>query len=88
VGPPSTGLTPVQIYDIEGHIVTNNHVVEDADAIDVTFSDGTIVQAELVGVDPYSDLAVIKAGNETTIMGGRIFTLGGDVIVGIDDVAS
>jgi S1-C subfamily serine protease len=59
-----SGLKPFSsgsgfIYDIEGHIVTNNHVVEDADAIDVTFSDGTIVQAELVGGDPYSDLAVI-----------------------------
>ncbi len=88
---PSTGLTPVQIYDLskdsvvlitvktqtfsgfmpfssgsgfvydrEGHIVTNNHVVEDADAIDVTFSDGTIVPADVVGTDPYSDLAVIQ----------------------------
>lgn len=61
----SSGLKPFSsgsgfIYDREGHIVTNNHVVEDADAIDVTFSDGTIAQAELVGADPYSDLAVIK----------------------------
>lgn len=61
----SSGLKPISsgsgfIYDRIGHIVTNNHVVEDADAIDVTFSDGTIVQAELVGADPYSDLAVIK----------------------------
>jgi len=60
-----SGLEPISsgsgfIYDVEGHIITNNHVVEDADAIDVTFSDGTTVQAELVGADPYSDLAVIK----------------------------
>ena len=59
------GLEPVSsgsgfIYDRAGHIITNHHVVEDADALEVTFSDGTIVPAELVGVDPYSDLAVVR----------------------------
>jgi serine protease Do len=48
------------VWDKEGHIVTNNHVVEGADKIEVTFYDGAIVQAELVGTDPDSDLAVIK----------------------------
>jgi serine protease Do len=48
------------VWDKEGHIVTNNHVVEGADKIEVTFYDGAIVQAELVGADPDSDLAVIK----------------------------
>ncbi|OGD60435.1 hypothetical protein A3K78_09160 [Candidatus Bathyarchaeota archaeon RBG_13_52_12] len=47
------------IYDSTGRIITNNHVVEDATSIDVTFIDGTIVKATLVGRDPYSDLAVI-----------------------------
>ena len=60
-----TGLEPVSsgsgfVYDVDGHIITNNHVIEDADALEVTFSDGTIVQAELVGADPYSDLAVVR----------------------------
>jgi S1-C subfamily serine protease len=48
------------VWDKEGHIVTNNHVVDGAVEIEVTFSDGTSVPAELVGADPYSDLAVIK----------------------------
>ena len=48
------------VWDQQGHIVTNNHVVNGADQIEVTFSDGTIVPAELVGADPDSDLAVIK----------------------------
>lgn len=48
------------IYDASGVIITNYHVIEGAYAIDVTFLDGTIVEAELVGSDPYSDLAVIK----------------------------
>lgn len=47
------------IYDDEGHIITNNHVVEDAEEITVTFVDGTIVTATLVGTDPYVDLAII-----------------------------
>jgi S1-C subfamily serine protease len=48
------------VWDREGHIVTNNHVVDGVDKIEVTFSDGTIVPATLVGADPDSDLAVIK----------------------------
>ena len=48
------------VWDQQGHIVTNNHVVEGASRIQVTFSDGTIADAQLVGADPDSDLAVIK----------------------------
>lgn len=48
------------VYDTEGHIVTNYHVVAETDALRVTFSDGTVAEAEIVGVDNYADLAVIK----------------------------
>ncbi len=48
------------IWDTKGHIVTNNHVVEGADKVQVHFFDGTIVEAEVIGTDPDSDLAVIK----------------------------
>jgi len=48
------------VWDAKGNIVTNNHVVTGADKIEVTFSDGTILPATLVGADPDSDLAVIK----------------------------
>lgn len=48
------------VLDREGHIVTNNHVVENGAKIQVTFLDGTTVNANTVGTDPYSDLAVIK----------------------------
>ncbi|MFM8322930.1 MAG: S1C family serine protease [Chloroflexota bacterium] len=54
------GLGSGFVWDAQGHIVTNNHVVEGADKIEVTFSDGTTVPAELVAADPDSDLAVIK----------------------------
>jgi len=48
------------VWDPQGHIVTNNHVVENAYNITVTFSDGTTTTAEVVGTDVQSDLAVIK----------------------------
>jgi S1-C subfamily serine protease len=48
------------VVDTDGHIVTNNHVVEGADEIDVTFADGSVAVAKVIGRDTYSDLAVIK----------------------------
>ncbi|MEK7264783.1 MAG: Do family serine endopeptidase [Pseudomonadota bacterium] len=46
--------------DAQGHIVTNNHVIEDADEIKVRLSDGSEIAAKLVGADPLTDLAVLK----------------------------
>ena len=48
------------VIDADGHIVTNEHVVHDADEITVTFKDGTSAKATLVGVDDKTDLALIK----------------------------
>jgi serine protease Do len=49
------------VYDSEGHIITNNHVVAGAAGdLDVTFLDGNVYTAKLVGADPYADLAVLK----------------------------
>lgn len=50
------------VWDAQGNIVTNNHVVDGATRITVTFYDGTTVEASLVGTDADSDLAVIKVG--------------------------
>jgi serine protease Do len=68
--PPTTPQGPQEYYrqgagsgfvwDKEGHIVTNNHVVADADKISVTFYDGATVPGEVIGTDPDSDLAVVK----------------------------
>jgi 2-alkenal reductase len=57
---PSHTLGSGFVWDKQGHIVTNNHVVDGADKITVTFYDGLTLPAELVGRDPDSDLAVIK----------------------------
>ncbi len=44
----------------DGHILTNNHVVEDADQIKVTLADGQELGGRVVGRDPKTDLALIK----------------------------
>jgi len=47
------------VYDTNGHVITNNHVVEGTDKVTVTFLDGTVYNADIVGTDLYTDLAVI-----------------------------
>jgi S1-C subfamily serine protease len=75
LGPPSQNNNPPSgpqfsqvlgsgfVWNQAGYIVTNNHVVNGADTIEVKFSDGTTLPATLVGADPDSDLAVIKVDN-------------------------
>jgi S1-C subfamily serine protease len=48
------------IYDTDGHIITNAHVVTGARDIQITFSDGYVTSAQVVGTDSYSDLAVVR----------------------------
>ena len=48
------------VYDKQGHIITNNHVVADATRVTVIFADDSEAEATVVGTDPGSDLAVIK----------------------------
>jgi len=57
---PQEALGSGFIWDTQGHIVTNNHVVDGASKITVTFSDGNTVDATLVAADPNSDLAVLQ----------------------------
>ncbi len=57
------------IIDNQGHILTNNHVVEQAQALKVTLPDGRTFDAKLVGRDPVTDLAVIQ------IQGGNLPTI-------------
>ncbi len=56
---PQEGTGSGFVFDAEGHIVTNYHVVEGAEEIQVTLADETSVPAEVVGVDPQNDLAVL-----------------------------
>jgi len=53
------------IIDASGFVVTNNHVIEGADQIDITLSDGTVYPAKLVGTDTDVDLALLKMESKT-----------------------
>ncbi len=56
------------VWDDAGHIVTNYHVIEDASRIEVIFSDESQVEAEVVGVDPRNDLAVLRVDPAATAL--------------------
>ncbi len=74
------------IISPEGYILTNNHVVEAADEIEVALADGRKVPAKLVGTDPDTDLAVIKVNlsGQPSITLGRLDGIKvGDVVLAI-----
>ncbi len=48
------------VYSSEGYVITNNHVVENADSVHVTLMDGRSFPADIVGTDPTTDLAVLR----------------------------
>ena len=57
---PQVGLGSGVIVSAEGYILTNNHVVEGADEIEVTLNDGRHARGKVIGTDPDTDLAVLK----------------------------
>lgn len=81
----SSALGSGFVWDKNGDIVTNNHVVDGASKIQVTFSDGTTVPATLVGNDPYSDLAVIKVDVSTDML--NPVTMANSTLVKVGEIA-
>ena len=61
---PRQGVGSGFVIDPEGYVVTNNHVIDGADEITVTLRDGTALEAELIGADPRTDLALLKVEAE------------------------
>ncbi|MEN9543495.1 MAG: hypothetical protein RLZZ598_328 [Pseudomonadota bacterium] len=59
-GPPPSGVGSGVIVSANGFVLTNNHVVEDMDDIEVVLTDGRRTHATVVGTDPESDLAVLR----------------------------
>ncbi len=57
---PQAGLGSGVIISPEGYILTNNHVIEGADAIEVQLNDGRSTRAQVIGTDPETDLAILK----------------------------
>lgn len=58
------GIGSGVIYREDGYVVTNNHVVEGASSVEVAFADGTTEPGEVVGTDPYTDLAVVRVDRD------------------------
>src|SRR5215831_2079137 len=52
------------VYDNQGHIVTNDHVINEHKVVDVEFADGNIFKAKVVGIDPSTDLAVLQIAGD------------------------
>jgi S1-C subfamily serine protease len=86
---PTEGMGSGSVLDKSGHILTNFHVVEGADAIEVSLFNGRSFPAKLVGADPSSDLCVLKIdatadmlfpvviGDSTQLkVGQRVFAIG------------
>lgn len=73
-----TALGSGFVFDQEGHIITNNHVVADSKVVDVTFTNGDRSRANVTAVDPYIDIAVLKiieTENNTLEQGQRLNAL-------------
>ncbi len=76
------GLGSGFVIDHEGHIATNYHVIEGANTIQVSFLDGNITDANRVGEDPYSDLAVIKVNPDITKLYPVVLGNSSELVVG------
>jgi putative serine protease PepD len=95
----ATGSTPSQfegsdrqqaqgsgfVYDDEGHVVTNQHVVDGADSVTVRLWNGSTYDARVVGTDPSTDLAVLKVDAPLSVLEPLRVADSSEVVVG-DDV--
>jgi putative serine protease PepD len=70
------------VYDDEGHIVTNQHVVDGADSVSVRFWNGSAYEATVVGIDPSTDLAVLKVDAPASVLHPLRLADSNDVEVG------
>ena len=80
------GLGSGVIVSPEGHILTNNHVIEDADDIEVVLADGRRATAKVIGTDPDTDLALLKIGLDklpVIVLGQSEQLQVGDVVLAI-----
>ena len=86
-GQRQAGLGSGVIVSPDGYVVTNNHVIEVADQIEIALNDGRKLSAHMIGRDPETDLAVLKIDTDAqlpviTLAGGDALTVG-DVVLAI-----
>ena len=70
----------------DGFVVTNNHVVEHADEVDITLTDGRTFQAQIIGTDSSTDLAVVRVSGSdlpTAVLGDSDILKTGQMIIAI-----
>ena len=90
---PQAGLGSGVIISPDGYILTNNHVVEGADEIDITLSDSRRARAQVIGTDPDTDLAILKIAldklpvivlgdSDTLAVGDQVLAIGNPFGVG------
>lgn len=70
------------VLDSDGRILTNNHVVADATTVQVTLSDGRVYDADTVGTDPTTDLAVVQLSDPPSDLKPATFADSSEVVVG------
>jgi len=80
---PSEGTGSGSVIDKAGHILTNFHVIQDANTVAVTLFDGTTYDATFVGADPINDLAIIKIDASTDVLYPVLFGNSSDLRVGM-----
>ncbi|MBN1873891.1 MAG: trypsin-like peptidase domain-containing protein [Anaerolineae bacterium] len=68
---PQEGTGSGFVYDDQGHIITNYHVIEDAETINVTFADGVSLNADVIGADSTYDLAVLQVDPASFLNGAE-----------------
>ncbi len=86
-GQRQAGLGSGVIVSPDGYVITNNHVIETADQIEIALNDGRKLSAHMIGRDPETDLAVLKIDTDAqlpviTLAGGDALTVG-DVVLAI-----
>ncbi|MCV0371988.1 MAG: trypsin-like peptidase domain-containing protein [Nitrosarchaeum sp.] len=64
----SNGVGSGFVFDKKGHIITNSHVINNAKKVVVTFLDGRSYNAEIIGVDEFTDIGVIKVNADLTLL--------------------
>jgi S1-C subfamily serine protease len=75
------------VFDKNGHIITNAHVVENSDKVVVTFLDGRSYNAEVIGIDPDTDIAVIRVDVDSSLLKPLLIGDSSNLKVGMQVVA-